>query len=70
MYVEQFNAKCMVCDRVQSSCNDLTQITPNIDHVFGGISGTFLIHHIQYMTMMVEHFSRWIEMVSLLDKTQ
>lgn len=75
--VQQFVARCMVCDRVRASFNAPTpQLHPlpimglgyrwSLD--FAGPLPLTMRHH-RYVLVMVEHFSKWIELVALPDKS-
>ncbi|CAM6093577.1 unnamed protein product [Calypogeia fissa] len=74
--MQQLVARCMVCDRVRASFNAPTpQLHPlpimglgyrwSLD--FAGSLPLTVRHH-QYVLVMVEHFSKWIELVALPDK--
>ncbi len=75
LQVQQFVSKCMVCDQVQASFN---APTPHLQPLpimglgyqwsldfFGPLSLT--PWHNQYVLVMIEHFSKWLELVLLLN---
>jgi hypothetical protein len=74
--VQQLVARCMVCDRVRASFN---APTPHLHPLpimglgyrwsvdFAGPLPLTVRHH-RYVLVMVEHFSKWIELVALPDK--
>ena len=75
--VQQFVAKCMVCDRVRASFNAPTpQSCPlpimglgyrwSLD--FAGPLPLTMCHN-RYALVMVEHFSKWLELIALPDKS-
>jgi hypothetical protein len=75
--VQRFVSHCMVCDRVRASFNAPTpQLHPlpimglgyrwNLDFA-GPLPLT--IRHNRYVLVMVEHFSKWIELVPSPDKS-
>ncbi|CAM6122949.1 unnamed protein product [Calypogeia fissa] len=74
--VQQLVARCMVCDRVRASFNALTpQLHPLPIMGLGyrwslNFAGPLplTVHHHRYVLVMVEHFSKWIELVALPDK--
>ncbi len=75
--VKQFVAKCMVCNRVRASFNAPTpQLHPLPIMGLGyrwslDFAGPLPVtsRHNRYMLVMVEHFSKWIELVALPDKS-
>eukprot|EP00245_Coleochaete_scutata_P000411 TRINITY_DN1051_c1_g1_i1.p1 TRINITY_DN1051_c1_g1~~TRINITY_DN1051_c1_g1_i1.p1 ORF type:complete len:1227 (+),score=252.29 TRINITY_DN1051_c1_g1_i1:430-3681(+) len=75
--VQELIARCVVCDRVRASFNSPSpQLQPlpimglgyrwSLD--FAGPLPTTARHN-RYVLVMVEHFSKWIELVALPDKT-
>ncbi len=75
--VQQLVSHCMVCDRVKASFNaPTTQLHPlpimglgyrwSLDFVR---PLPLTIRHNKYVLVMVEHFSKWIELVPSLDKS-
>lgn len=75
--VQQYVAKCMVCDRVIASFNATTpQLHPLPIMGLGyrwslDFAGPLPVtaRHNRYALVMVEHFSKWIELVALPDKS-
>ncbi|OAE19927.1 hypothetical protein AXG93_1520s1000 [Marchantia polymorpha subsp. ruderalis] len=74
--VQQLVSRCIVCDRVRASFNAPTpELHPlpimglgyrwSLD--FAGPLPLTVRHH-RYVLVMVEHFSKWIELVALPDK--
>ena len=74
--VQQFVSRCGVCDRVRASFNAPTpQLQPlpimglgyrwSLD--FAGPLPLTIRHH-RYVLVMIEHFSKWIELVALPEK--
>ena len=74
--VQQFVSKYMVCDRVRASFNAPTpQLHPLPIMGLGyrwslDFAGPLPVtsRHNRYVLVMVEHFSKWIELVALPDK--
>ncbi len=75
--VQRLVSHCMVCDRVRASFNALTpQLHPlpimglgyrwSLD--FAGPL-PLIVQHNKYVLVMVEHFSKWIELVPSPDKS-
>ncbi len=75
--VQRFVSRCMVCDRVRASFNAPTpQLHPmpimglgyrwSLDFV-GPLP--LMERHNRYVLVMVEHFSKWIELVPSPDKS-
>ena len=74
--VQQFVARCKVCDRVRASFN---APSPHLHPLpimglgyrwsldFTGPLPLTMCHN-KVVLVMVEHFSKWIELVALLDK--
>ncbi|KAL3688002.1 hypothetical protein R1sor_014311 [Riccia sorocarpa] len=75
--VQQFVARCLVCDRVRASFNAPTaQLHPlpimGLDYRWSlDFPGPLPLtsRHSRYVLVMVEHFSKWIELVALHDKS-
>jgi hypothetical protein len=74
--VQQFVSKCMACDRVRSSFNAPTPHLHPLPIMGLGyrwsldFAGPLPVtsRHNRYVLVMVEHFSKWIELVALPDK--
>jgi hypothetical protein len=74
--VQAMVAQCAVCDRVQASFNaPMPQLQPLPIMRLGyrwslDFAGPLLItlRHNKYVLVMIEHFSKWIELVALPDK--
>ena len=76
-HVQQFVAKCMVCDRVRASFNTPSPQLHPLPIMGLGYRWSLdfarplplTIRHNKYVLVMVEHFSKWIELVPLPDKS-
>ncbi len=75
--VQQLVSHCIICDRVRASFNALTpQLHPlpimglgyHLSLDFAGPL-PLTVWHNRYVLVMVEHFSKWIELVPSLDKS-
>ncbi len=75
--VQRLVSHCMVCDRVRASFNAPTpQLHPLPIMGLGyhwsldfAIPLPLIVRHNKYVLVMVEHFSKWIELVPSLDKS-
>ncbi len=75
LQVEQFVFRCMVCDQIRASFN---APTPHLQPLpIMGLGYWWSLDfasplsltpwHNQYVLVMIEHFSKWLELVPLLD---
>ncbi len=75
--VQQLVSHCMVCDRVRASFNAPTPQLHPLPIMGLGYHWSLdfarplplIIWHNIYVLVMVEHFSKWIELVPSLDKS-
>lgn len=75
--VQQTVARCQVCDRVRASFNAPTPILQplpimDLGYCWGvDFAGLLPItkRHNKYVLVMIEHFSKWVELVALPDKS-
>jgi hypothetical protein len=76
LQVQALVARCMVCNRVRASFNaPMPQLQPLPIMGLGyrwslDFAGPLLVtpRHNKYVLVMIEHFSKWIELVALPDK--
>ena len=74
--VQQIIARCQVCDRIRALFNAPTPILQPLSIMGLGyrwslnFAGPLPItkRHNKYVLVMIEHFSKWIELVALPDK--
>jgi hypothetical protein len=75
--VQQLVSRCMVCDKVRASFNVPTPQLHPLPIMGLGYRWSLdfarplplTVRHSKYVLVMVEHFSKWIELVPFLDKS-
>ncbi len=75
MQVQQFVSRCVVCDQVQASFNAPTLHLQPLPIMGLGYRWSLdfvdplnlTSRHNQYVLVMIEHFSKWLELVPLMD---